>query len=99
LSDLLTAWPDAKVNIDAKSDWAIEPLARCIDEHRAWDRVCVATFSAPRLRRIRARLDARVATAYSALGVAGLRVLPLRHLRAGVAARRAAAQGATRRGR
>ena len=45
LSDLLTAWPHAKLNIDAKSDRAIEPLARCIDEHRAWDRVCVASFS------------------------------------------------------
>ena len=99
LSDLLTAWPDAKVNIDAKSNWAIEPLARCIDEHRAWNRVCVATFSAPRLRRIRARLDPRVATAYSALGVAGLRVLPLRHLRAVVAARGLAAQVPPRRGR
>ena len=44
LSDILTAWPDVKVNIDAKSNQAIGPLARCIDEHRAWDRVCVAGF-------------------------------------------------------
>jgi len=99
LSDILTAWPDAKVNIDAKSDRAIEPLARCIDEHAAWDRVCVATFSAPRLRRLRARLDPRIATAYSAVGVAGLRVLPLRPLRAVVAARGLAAQVPPRRGR
>jgi glycerophosphoryl diester phosphodiesterase len=99
LSDILTAWPHAKLNIDAKSDRAIEPLARCIDEHRAWDRVCVATFSAPRLRRLRVRLDPRIATAYSAVGVAGLRVLPLRPLRALVVARGLAAQVPPRRGR
>jgi glycerophosphoryl diester phosphodiesterase len=99
LSDILTAWPDVKVNIDAKSNLAIEPLAHCIDEHRAWNRVCVATFSAPRLLRLRRRLDPRVATAFSALGVAGLRTLPGRSLRGFVATRGLAAQVPPRRGR
>ncbi len=99
LSDILASWPDVRVNIDAKSDGVVEPLARCIDEHRAWDRVCVATFSAPRLHRIRALLGPRVATAYSALGVAALRSVPLRPLRALVTARGLAAQVPTHRGR
>jgi glycerophosphoryl diester phosphodiesterase len=99
LSDVLTAWPEAKVNIDAKSDRAIEPLARCIDEHRAWDRVCVATFSVPRLHRVRQVLDPRVATSYSALGAGALRLLPSRTLRRWAASRGVAAQVPPRRGR
>jgi glycerophosphoryl diester phosphodiesterase len=99
LSDILTAWPSVRVNIDAKSDAAVAPLARCIDEHRAWDRVCVASFSAGRLRRLRSALDPRVATAYSALGVAALRVLPGRTLRRVTTLRGLAAQVPLRRGR
>ena len=99
LSEILTAWPSVRVNIDAKSDQAVEPLARCIDEHRAWDRVCVATFSAARLRRLRSALDPRVATAYSALGVAALRVLPGRTLRRITTMRGLVAQVPLRRGR
>ena len=99
LADILTAWPRVRVNVDAKSDAAVEPLARCIDEHQAWDRVCVATFSAPRLHRLRRRLDPRVPTAYSAVGVGALRVLRGRRLRRLTAARGVAAQVPLRRGR
>ncbi len=99
LSDILTAWPDVRVNIDAKSDAAVAPLARCIDEHRAWDRVCVATFSAPRLHRMREAMDPRVATAYSAVGVGAIRVLPVRRWRAAVTTRGLVAQVPLRRGR
>jgi glycerophosphoryl diester phosphodiesterase len=81
LADLLTAWPEVRVNIDCKGVGAIEPLARVIEEHRAWDRVCVASFSPRRLHRLRARLGPRVATSYSPLGVASLRLLPTYPLR------------------
>lgn len=99
LSDILTAWPEVRINIDAKSDAAVEPLARTIEEHRAWDRVCVASFSAGRLHRLRVRLGPRVATSYSALGVGGLRVLPGRLLRAVAASGGVAAQVPPRRKR
>lgn len=99
LSDILTAWPEVRVNVDAKSDGAVEPLVRCIDDHRAWDRVCVATFSPRRLQRLRSALDPRVATAYSTLGVGALRTLPLRPLRRIVTTRGLAAQVPPRRGR
>lgn len=81
LSEVLTCWPQLRVNIDCKGRGAIEPLARVITEQRAWDRVCVASFSPWRLSRLRARLDPRVPTAYSPLGVAALRLLPASRLR------------------
>jgi len=99
LSDILTTWTEVRINIDAKSDAAVEPLARCIEEHRAWHRVCVATFSARRLHRLRQRLDPRVPTAYSLPGVAALRLLPTRRLRSLAGAHGLAAQVPTRRWR
>ncbi len=98
LSDILSTWPDVRVNIDAKADAAVEPLARCLQEQQAWDRVCVATFSARRLHRLRGRLGPRVATAYSLPGVAALRLLPTTPLRTLAGARGLAAQVPPRRG-
>jgi glycerophosphoryl diester phosphodiesterase len=77
LHDVLSSWPELRLNIDAKSAGAIEPLARVISEHRAWDRVCVASFSPVRLHRLRTALGPKVASSYSALGVAALRLLPV----------------------
>lgn len=76
LAELLAAWPDVCVNIDAKSAAAIPLLAAAISAHKAWDRVCVASFSARRLHNLRQTLDPRVATSYGVLGVAGLWALP-----------------------
>jgi glycerophosphoryl diester phosphodiesterase len=78
LHDLLTSWPDLRLNIDAKSIGAIAPLAQVVNSHRAWDRVCVASFSAWRLRHLRDALGPRVASSYSGAGIAGLRLLPER---------------------
>ncbi len=99
LSEILSSWPDLRVNIDAKSDQCVRPLVASIDAHRAWDRVCVATFSPVRIRTLRGLLDLRVATAYAAAEVAALRLLPLRAARRSVLAHRAqAAQVPVRRG-
>lgn len=76
LADILAAWPTLKVNIDAKSPATAPLLARLISEHRAWDRVCIASFSAARLRVLRDMLGPRVATSFSAPRVAALRLLP-----------------------
>jgi glycerophosphoryl diester phosphodiesterase len=81
LSELFSSWPALRVNIDAKSAASVTLLARAIEEHRAWDRVCVASFSAVHLRLLRRLLGPRVATSYSALGVAALRMLPTTFLR------------------
>ena len=98
--DVLTTWPALRLNVDCKSSQAVEPLVRAIHDHGAEERVCVASFSARRLHRLRGRLGPRVATSYAAPGVAALRLLPsypLRRLAAGRGA--VAAQVPVRAGR
>ncbi len=63
--DLLDAWPWMRWNIDCKSDPAAPALADAIERHRAWDRVCVASFSDRRRRSVLARLSRPVATTAS----------------------------------
>jgi glycerophosphoryl diester phosphodiesterase len=50
--DLLMAWPDVRVNVDAKHDAAVEPLAEVLLRTGAIDRVCVAAFSDKRIQRV-----------------------------------------------
>ena len=76
LSELLTAFPDARFNIDAKSAGAVDLLAATIVEHEAWERVCVSSFGVGRLHRLRRRVGRRVASSASAAGVATNRFLP-----------------------
>lgn len=81
LAEILSSWPEVRVNVDVKDAGAIEPLARTVQDLTAYDRVCVASFSARRLRRVRRRLGPRVATALGPVGVAGLRLVPAPRLR------------------
>jgi glycerophosphoryl diester phosphodiesterase len=76
LSDALTAWPDARFNLDAKAKATVAPLARAITEHNAWDRVCVASFSPWRMRDLREALGPQVAYGLTPWGVSGMRFLP-----------------------
>jgi glycerophosphoryl diester phosphodiesterase len=76
LSELLTAFPQARFNIDTKSDTAVNLLATEIAEHEAYERVCVSSFSVARLHRLRRRLGPRVASAASSAGVAVNRFVP-----------------------
>jgi glycerophosphoryl diester phosphodiesterase len=62
LSDILESWPDARVNIDAKSDAVVAPLADLVHRTAAHDRVCVGSFVDARLRRFRALTAGRVCT-------------------------------------
>lgn len=73
LEDLLTAWPDVRFNIDVKDAPAARPLADLIRRTGAWDRVCVTSFSAGRLRATRLLLDRPVCMAISPVGAAALR--------------------------
>ncbi len=73
LEDLLAAWPDMRFNIDVKDAPAIVPLARVLRRTNAWDRVCVVSFSASRLRATRRALDRPVCMAASPLGAAVVR--------------------------
>lgn len=76
LSQLFEEFPQARINIDVKSSGAIEPLVRTIWEHDAADRVCLASFSERRLRRVRRLLGPGVATAAGQVGVAAMRFGP-----------------------
>lgn len=76
LAELLTAFPEARFNIDAKSDASVGLLADTIAEHEAYERVCVSSFGVGRLHRLRRRLGRPVASAASSFGVAVNRFLP-----------------------
>jgi glycerophosphoryl diester phosphodiesterase len=76
LDELLTAFPDARFNIDAKSPAAVDLLADTIAEHGAGDRVCLSSFGVQRLHRLRRRTGRSVASSASAAGVAANRFLP-----------------------
>ncbi len=73
LEDLLGAWPDVRFNIDLKDAPAVEPLAAVLRRTGAWDRVCVTSFSASRLRAARRVLDRQVCMAASPIGNALVR--------------------------
>ena len=53
LDDLLGAWPDLRLIIDPKSDDVVAPLIEALRHTNARERVCIGSFSASRLRRIR----------------------------------------------
>src|SRR5690606_32232502 len=45
LEDVLTTWPEVRVNIDPKHDAAVEPLVELIRRTGTLDRVCIGSFS------------------------------------------------------
>ena len=73
LEDLLTAWPDVRFNLDVKDVAAIAPLPEVLRRTNAWDRVCVVSFSASRLRATRRVLGRPVCMAASPIGTAVVR--------------------------
>jgi len=73
LEDLLAAWPDVRFNIDLKDSPAVRPLAEVLRRTAAWDRVCVVSFSASRLRAARRAFGRQVCMAASLIGTAVVR--------------------------
>lgn len=72
LDELLAAWPQARWNIDCKSDAAVEALSEVLRAADCLDRVCVGAFSDRRLRRIRKRLGPTLATSLGPVATARL---------------------------
>lgn len=62
LEDVLTTWPELRVNIDPKADTAVEPLVEVLTRVGALDRVCVASFSDERTDRVRDAIGPELCT-------------------------------------
>lgn len=63
LEDLLGAWPHLRVNIDCKSDAAIDPLVAVLQRCDALSRVNVGAFSDRRVRQLRKKLGPQLCSA------------------------------------
>ncbi len=70
LEDVLGSWPGLRLNVDVKSAGAVGPLVDVVNRTRAWDRVCVASFSDARRRAVLDRLPDGVASSPGQAGVA-----------------------------
>ena len=70
LTDVLESFPGTRFNVDMQ-DWpAVEALAGVLRTTRSTDRLCVASFSERRLRRIRRLAGPRLCTSAGVGGVA-----------------------------
>jgi glycerophosphoryl diester phosphodiesterase len=67
--DILEQFPDARFNIDIKSDAAVEGFVDLVERTRSHDRVCVGAFSERRLRAFRRAVSRPVATSFGPVGV------------------------------
>jgi len=75
LEEILSAWPNIRVNIDCKSDQAVEPLIAVLQHGDVVDRVCVGSFSDRRLGAIRDAIGPRLCSSLGPREVAKLRLL------------------------
>jgi glycerophosphoryl diester phosphodiesterase len=78
LEDLLGAWPEVRLNIDCKTDLAVDALVATLRRHSALDRVCVGAFNDRRLRRLRRLLGQQLCTSMGPAEIAALRFGVLR---------------------
>ena len=72
LDEILTTWPDVRVNIDPKHDDVVDGLARVLEAERAVDRVCCGSFSDRRLARLRTLLGPDLCTSLGPRGTGKL---------------------------
>ena len=73
MEDLLGAWPEARFNVDCKSNAAVDALIASLRRTNALSRVCVAAFSDARLRRLRKSLGADLCSSLGPLELVLLR--------------------------
>jgi glycerophosphoryl diester phosphodiesterase len=76
LAELFDDCPDARFNIDIKSDGATRPLADFLAARQAEDRVLVGSWSRRRLEEFRRLTGGRVATSATPVEIALFLVLP-----------------------
>ena len=74
MAELLEMFPEARFNIDCKSDEALPVLLDLLQEREAIDRVCVGSFSHKRLRTLRQQAGPDLLTCLSPREVASVRL-------------------------
>ena len=74
MADLLDRFPDARFNIDCKSDAAAPALVELVRERELLPRICVGAFSHARLTKLRALLGPGLLTCMSPQETARLRI-------------------------
>jgi glycerophosphoryl diester phosphodiesterase len=74
LSDVLDAFPNARLNVDLKTDAAVDPTVETIWRLNARDRVLLASFDDRRIRWVRRVCGPRQATSLARGEVAALRI-------------------------
>ena len=72
LDELLEEFPDTRVNIDPKSDAAVEPLIDVLQRQDAVERVCVCSFSDRRTQQVRDRIGDSLCVGAGPRGIARL---------------------------
>lgn len=73
LEDILDTWPEVYVNIDCKTDRAVEPLVRLLNSRRSLlERVCIGSFDDSRLDAIRRAVGPGLITSMGPKAVARL---------------------------
>ncbi|MFF9150389.1 glycerophosphodiester phosphodiesterase [Streptomyces sp. NPDC014861] len=75
--DLLQEFPEARWNVDLKTESALAPLVDLVSRTDAWDRVLVSSFTEARIARAQRLAGPRLATSYGVTGVAALRMRSL----------------------
>ena len=70
--DVLEELPDAAFNVDVKADQAVGPVLDVLRRHRAWGRVCLASFDDRRLGRLRRGGGSQLLTSMGPRSVAAL---------------------------
>jgi glycerophosphoryl diester phosphodiesterase len=63
-TELVDAFPDARLTVDLKCDAAVEPMIRLLERRpELLDRICLGSFSTARVTAVRERFGARLMTA------------------------------------
>jgi glycerophosphoryl diester phosphodiesterase len=74
LADVLSAWPDTRVNLDVKSERGIAPTAEAIRRTGTIDRVCVGAFAQRRIAGVLGDLGPRLCTSLGPAAAVGLKL-------------------------
>ncbi len=74
LEDLLGAWPDLRVHVDAKHLAAAAPLVAAVERTGARDRVCIGSFSDRTVMALRRLSGGRVCTWMGRMEILALRL-------------------------